>query len=121
MLECDFNARMPGVGPARAARLLADAMQHAPRARRLIEVAAARAPELPWELLNAERCREIFLSTEACARALSALGEADLSIDSDAARASECAAEFAAWRRICGPSGARNVAIRPAAQFSPDA
>lgn len=66
LLECDFNTRMPGVGPVKAWALISSAREKSPSAQRLIEIAAADNPHLPWELLNAERCRSIFLNDEAC-------------------------------------------------------
>lgn len=66
MFECDFNSRMPGIGPAKAWSLLKDARAASPSSARLIEVASTLRPELPWEVLNAERCREIFMNMTAC-------------------------------------------------------
>lgn len=66
MLECDFNTRMPGIGPAKAWAMLSAARNKAPDAQRLIEIAAGDYPLLPWENLNAERCRSIFLDDSAC-------------------------------------------------------
>lgn len=63
---CDFNTRIPKVGPAKAFSLIQEAKQKEPTAKRLIEIAGSLHPELPWENLNSERCREIFTSTKAC-------------------------------------------------------
>jgi flap endonuclease-1 len=68
---CDFNTRIPKVGPAKAFSLIQDALKKEPNAKRLIEVAGSLYPDLPWENLNAERCREIFLKDETCEEALS--------------------------------------------------
>ena len=73
MFECDFNSRMPGIGPAKAWTLIKDARAVSPSSSRLIEVASTLRPELPWELLNAERCREIFLNMTVCDQLIDSL------------------------------------------------
>jgi flap endonuclease-1 len=70
---CDFNSRMAGYGPSKMWKLLSAAKQAYPMSHRLIEIAASSYPDLNWECLNAERCRQIFLSEEQCLQAFSNL------------------------------------------------
>lgn len=111
MLECDFNSRMEGVGPVKIAKLLTRALDQAPTASRLIEVAAVDSPDLPWHVLNAERCRGIFLDDTQCVAAFSSLGGSSLDLNRELAEA-EFGAQFARWLSICGDDGAINVKIR---------
>lgn len=116
MFECDFNSKMDGIGPARAAKLIEGALKKAPDSSRLIEIAAVDAPELPWHVLNAERCRSIFLDDSACAEALARLSLSDLELDRE-----KCSAAFQGqydvWFQICGRHGAKNVKIRGGINF----
>lgn len=86
MCGCDFNEGMPNIGAARAYKILERAREREPKAQRLIELAASimteegssgvlgkLAADLPWEILNAERCREIFLSRDDLEAATAAL------------------------------------------------
>jgi 5'-3' exonuclease len=117
MFGCDFNTRMEGVGPVRASKMLESALQKAPSASRLIEIAAVDAPDLPWHLLNAERCRSIFLDDAQCAAALEATEPRCFDLDEGRA-ASEFGGQYDEWRRICGASGAKGVQIRSGPKFS---
>jgi 5'-3' exonuclease len=73
MFECDFNTRMPSVGPAKAWGLIKAARAKSPSSSRLIEIAAEMNPHLPWEMLNAERCRSIFFDMTDCDQVIDAV------------------------------------------------
>lgn len=70
---CDFNNRIPKVGPAKAYSLITEALKIDPNAKRLIEIASTLSPTLDWSVLNAERCRFIFLTEDACEEVLKTL------------------------------------------------
>ena len=52
MLECDFNERMPNIGPVKALKLINN--------HHNIDSAMASEPNLPWEKLNHLKCRQCF-------------------------------------------------------------
>lgn len=54
ILECDFNTRVPKIGPVTALRLI--------KKHSTIEAIIASDPTKQWSLLNHHRCREIFSS-----------------------------------------------------------
>lgn len=68
MFGCDFNKRVPGIGPEKVWGLVAKVLDETPDACRLIEHVAAIRPGEPWECLAAERCREIFSDFTECLR-----------------------------------------------------
>lgn len=70
MLECDFNTRMPGVGPVSSLEMMRQAQLEDPTSNMLIERAAAANPMLPWDMLNVDRCREIFIGIDGFEQAL---------------------------------------------------
>jgi flap endonuclease-1 len=53
MLECDFNERMPNIGPKKSHKYI--------EKYRTIEKAIEMEPHLPWVNLNHEKCRELFM------------------------------------------------------------
>lgn len=118
MFECDFNSRIEGIGPVRAYKMLETARKKAPDASRLIEIAAVDSPDLPWHILNAERCRNVFLDDAECARVLELTGSQSLNLDEDKARR-EFRGQYEEWLRICGSEGPKCVKIRGPTTFSP--
>lgn len=55
MLECDFNSRIPNVGEVKVYNFITQ--------YRNIETIKLHNPGLQWDILNHERCREIFKYT----------------------------------------------------------
>lgn len=66
LFGCDFNDRIPKIGPEKAWKMIREAQEKDKDAKRLIEIASTIYPDLDWELLNCERCREIFLDNSQC-------------------------------------------------------
>jgi 5'-3' exonuclease len=88
MLGCDFNSRVKGIGPAKSWKLFQTAREKYPDSTRLIELIAADN-EIDFSLLNAERCREIFLSADAIDAVISEARKMDLSVNIKAIESTE--------------------------------
>ena len=73
MLGCDFNSRVPGVGPARSWKMVSDAIDGRPGSERIIEKIAETNPKFDWSTLCQERCREIFTQMTDCEVALESM------------------------------------------------
>jgi flap endonuclease-1 len=72
MLGCDFNSRVPGIGPQKAWKMVKEILRTHPSSDRLIEkITEATFNDLG--VLSAERCREIFTNMAECEEALAAL------------------------------------------------
>ncbi len=73
MLGCDFNSRVPGVGPKRSWKLLNEVLESCGGSDRVIEKVAEANPKFEWGVLAAERCREIFTDMQDCVDCLDKL------------------------------------------------
>lgn len=74
LMGCDFNTKLPKIGPDRGWKMFVAAIAGMPvQSKRVIEHMAVMKPELPWENLNAERCRSIFLNSSDCEAVISAV------------------------------------------------
>jgi flap endonuclease-1 len=108
MFGCDFNNHIPNVGPAKSWKLIEAAKKNG--GSRLIEIAAADNPAIDWDVLNAERCREIFLDTVECERVLATLQSRALEIDKKSVSSSVA---LAALERGIDYDVAENVSFYP--------
>lgn len=81
LFGCDFNDRIPKIGPERAWSMIKEAHQKDKDASRLIEIASTIYPDLDWEILNSERCREIFLDMTECEKVYQYVKDKGFEID----------------------------------------